>query len=268
MKVAGFSLIWLLATTMTANALLSTHQTDASSTAHSDSITPAAIPFKDHSTPPSPVIAPTLQPFVAKYESKWDLGWFSIQIKGSRILKQLKDGNWQLTFDADSSAASLQETSVFELINGQIQPLTYNYKVTGLVTEPDRSLEFLPTKETVRDHKKRKDVTNQWAPGIQDAQTYMLQASLDLATHPTLPLSYPVFEKKKTKVFNFEVVGEEIIKTKAGKLATVKIQQVRKDNRRVTVWLAKDKQFLLVRLVDKKNGKTRYKIDLVAIESM
>jgi len=207
-----------------------------------------------------------LTPFTARYTSEWNLGWFSIDIKGSRKLEQQEDGHWKLTFKADSSAATLLEESIFDLENGQIQPLEYRYKVSGLVTEPDRSLEFLPNTEIIRDHKKKKDHTNQWAPGIQDAQTYMLQASLDLSLHPTLPLSYPVFEKKKTKVFNFEIIGEEVIKTRAGKLNTVKIQQVRKDNRKVTVWLLKDKQFLLARLVDKKNGKTRYKIDLVAID--
>ena len=208
----------------------------------------------------------TLTPFNARYESEWNLGWFSIDIKGSRQLKRLDNDRWELVFEADSSAASLKEVSVFSVDDGQIQPLEYRYQVSGLVTEPDRSLEFRPDDEIIRDHKKNKDHTNQWAPGIQDAQTYMLQASLDLMLHPTLPLSYPVFEKKRTKVFNFEIVGEEIIKTRAGKLNTIKIQQVRKDNRRVTVWLIKDKQFLLARLVDKQNGKTRYKIDLVAID--
>ena len=208
-----------------------------------------------------------LRPFVARYKSEWDVGWFSIDIKGTRTLKQLENGHWQLIFKADSSAAALKEVSRFEVTDGQIQPLEYEYQVSGLVTEPDRHLEFIPTQEIVRDHKKKRDHTNQWAPGIQDAQTYMLQASLDLTLHPTLPLSYPVFEKKKTKLFNFEIVGEEVIKTQIGKLNTVKIKQVRKDSREVTVWLAKDHQYLLARLVDKKKGKTRYRIDLVGIDS-
>ena len=209
----------------------------------------------------------TLKPFVARYKSEWDVGFFSLDIKGTRRLEQLESGKWKLTFKADSSAASLKEVSTFELIDGQIQPLEYTYQVSGLVTEPDRHLEFDPAEEVVRDHKKNRDLTNQWAPGIQDAQTYMLQASLDLSLHPTLPLSYPVFEKKKTKLFNFEVVGEETIKTKIGKVNTVKIRQIRKDNREVIVWLDKDRQYLLARLIDKKKGKTRYRIDLVGIDS-
>ena len=214
------------------------------------------------STPSTSALpASTLAPFTARYKSEWDVGFFSIDIEGTRSLEQLSDGQWRLTFKADSSAASLKEISTFELADGQIQPLDYQYQVSGLVTEPNRHLQFLPMQEIVRDHKKNRDHTN------QDAQTYMLQASLDLALHPTLPLSYPVFEKKKTKLFNFEIVGEEVIKSPLGKLNTVKIRQVRKDSREVIVWLDKDRQYLLARLIDKKKGKTRYRIDLVDIDS-
>jgi len=209
--------------------------------------------------------SPQLKPFTAHYKTEWKLGWFSIDIEASRTLRKLSNGHWQLVFDADSSAAGLTETSEFELADGQIYPLEYRYRATGLISEDDRTLIFAPELKMVRDLEKDKKYTQAWDNSVQDNLTYMVQAGLDLAAGKE-QLNYEVFEKKRSKDFEFKVLGEEKLQTRIGEIKTIKVKQIRKDkNREIYAWFAPEYNYQLIRLVDKEDGKTRYHIDITAI---
>ncbi|WP_430462876.1 DUF3108 domain-containing protein [Thalassolituus sp. LLYu03] len=210
--------------------------------------------------------ASTLLPFTATYRTEWKLGWFSINVDATRTLRKQPDGHWHLSFDAETGAAALRETSEFSVTNGRIQPLEYNYKASGLFNEPDRSLLFVPNLNLVKDIRNNKTYTNAWEGEVHDNLTYMLQAGLDLARGDE-EIAYTVFEKNKGKEFRFKVVGEEIIDTRIGKLRTVKVEQLRnKKSREVFAWYAIDRHYQLVQLRDKENGKTRYQIDITSLE--
>lgn len=208
-----------------------------------------------------------LMPFKARYTTEWKVGWFSIDVDATRELKQLDQQHWQLTFEAETSAAKLRESSRFTLTPEQrIQPLHYTYRASGLFNEDDRTLQFLPDTHSIRDQEKNKTYPQAWQDEIHDNLTYMLQAGLDLATGQQ-QFSYPVFEKNRNKPFRFEVIGEETLNTRAGKLETVKVRQIRKKkDREIIAWFAKDKHYLLVRLRDKKDGKKRYEINIRDIQ--
>ena len=208
-----------------------------------------------------------LKPFTANYTTQWKMGWFTIDIDAQRELKQLDDLRWQMTFEAETNAAKLVEKSVFKLTQGQrIQPLSYQYRASGLFNEPDRTLSFLPQNHTIQDQENNLIYDNIWQEEIHDNLSYMLQAGLDLAAGHT-EFTYPVFEKNKNKPFRFQVVGEEELNTPEGTLQTVKVQQIRrKKDREIFAWFAKDKNFLLVKLQDKKKGKTRYEINIKDIK--
>lgn len=204
-----------------------------------------------------------LQPFTARYSSEYDLGWFSLDIDAERKLEASDDGTWQLTFEAEASAASIREKSVFRLDGSRIHPLQYSYDAGGLITEDDQRLVFDYQDETVRDEKKQRSYSDKWQNDLQDKLTYMQQISIDLAAGND-ELSYQVFEKHRVREYAFEILGEEQLNTKVGTLNTLKLRQKRNDNREIVAWLAKDKDYLLVRLVDRKKGKKRYQIDLVS----
>lgn len=224
--------------------------------------TPAIAAGAAELRPPINSAPPTLTPFSADYRTEWKLGWFSIDIDAKRSLQRLANGNWFLSFEAETGAAALKETSEFSLKDGQIQPLEYHYDASGLFNEPDRSLLFLPPLRLVKDLKNNKNYPEAWQQEIQDNLTYMLQAGLDLAAGKT-ELAYTVFEKKRAKEFRFRVVGEEVINTRIGKLRTLKIEQIRdRKSREVFAWFAIDHHYNLVQLRDKENGKTRYQIDI------
>lgn len=232
--------------------------------------TPA--PSATNSTSPDSVQT-TLQPFFARYKTEWKLGWFSVDIEAERSLRQLASGHWLLSFEAETSAAALKETSEFSLNQGRIQPLEYRYRASGLFNEADRTLLFSPQLKLIKDLENNKDYPQAWEDEVQDNLTYMLQASLDLAQPDAAheqnadPLHYAVFEKKRVKDFQFRIIGEEQLNTKIGKLKTIKIEQVRqKKGREVFAWFAIERHYQLVRLVDKEKGKTRYQIDITDLK--
>ena len=68
-------------------------------------------------------------------------------------------------------------------------------------------------------------------------------------------MSYPVISRGKLKQYNYQIIGREVLNTPLGPLNTVKVQRVRKDNKRQTiVWLATDWDYLTVGLEQKENG--------------
>lgn len=211
------------------------------------------------------VVTADLVPFSAEYASEWKLGWFSVDVTAKRSLVKKPNGHWYFSFDADTRAAALQETSEFVVNQGQIQPLFYRYRASGLFNEDDRTLDFAPADKKVHDREKMKVYSQAWSNSVQDNQTYMLQAALDLGQGQQA-LSYEVFEKKRSKPFNFRVIGEEVLETPAGRFNAVKVQQIRKDkNREIFAWFAKDKHYVLLKLVDRKKGKKRYEINITKL---
>jgi hypothetical protein len=223
-------------------------------------ITPAPTtpaPSATNSTSPDSVQT-TLQPFFARYKTEWKLGWFSVDIEAERSLRQLASGHWLLSFEAETSAAALKETSEFSLNQGRIQPLEYRYRASGLFNEPDRTLLFSPDLKLVKDMENNKDYPQAWEDEVQDNLTYMLQASLDLAQPDAA---------HEQNADQFRIIGEEQLNTKIGKLKTIKIEQVRqKKGREVFAWFAIEHHYQLVRLVDKEKGKTRYQIDITDLK--
>lgn len=211
--------------------------------------------------------AEPLQPFTINYRSKYKAGWFSFNVDAKRTLEQVSDNVWRLSFLAEASIATLKETSLFSLVDGQIVPIDYDYQSSGLIDDENRDLNFLVDSQTIRDNNKNQDIQGQWQDGIQDNLTYMLQASFFLAKQQT-EFSLPVFEKKKTKMFAFQVVGEETIQLPAGTFKTLKVRQIRNDkNRKIHAWFAIQEGYPLIKLSDKKDGKERYRIEATNIKS-
>src|SRR5690554_3867854 len=101
--------------------------------------------FADESTlAKEPILAaePTLTPFSASYSTTYKLGWFTLNIDGKRVLKQLDNGHWQITFAASTSGASINEKSIFTVHNNQIVPIEYHYKTGGLLNKTPLNINF------------------------------------------------------------------------------------------------------------------------------
>lgn len=208
----------------------------------------------------------TLQPFTVHYKTRYEMGWFSFDIAGKRQLQQLDEQRWRFSFDAEASIATLHESSEFILQEQQIQPLYYRYQTTGLLDKPTQTVVFAPAQQLITDAQNNRLYPYIWQSGLQDNLSYMLQLSLDLAQGKT-ELSYPVFDKNKVREQRFAVMAEESLNTALGTLQTLKVQQVRDDNKRqIYAWFAPAQQYQMIRLAYYEKGKLRYQIDVSAIE--
>lgn len=206
-----------------------------------------------------------LIPYSIDYTSEYRIGWFSFDIDATRTLEQRSGNLWHVGFDAEASIASLHEESDFIFKDGQITPVNYRYRASGMIDEPDRTLHFIADTQSIEDLERDRDRDHHWQDGIQDNLTYMLQAGLELSAGQT-DFTLPVFEKSKTKPFRFRVVKKEEIKIKAGTFNAIKIEQVRDDKKReVHAWIADMPGYPLIRLRDKKDGKLRYQIQATKV---
>ena len=209
---------------------------------------------------------PVLTPFSASYSTSYKLGWFTLNIDGSRELKLLDNNQWQLTFNASTNGASINEKSIFDLTENQITPVEYHYKTGGLLNKTPLDIRFDNTGKSITDNNISKTYTDIWQKNIQDNLTYILQASIDLSQGKQ-ELHYPIFKGDYVKLYSFAVVGKEVINTSIGKLNCIKVERIGdKKDRTITAWFAIDYNFQLVRLNESKKGKTTYQIDISDLE--
>lgn len=210
-------------------------------------------------------ITPTLKPFRVQYRTRVKLGWIKLDVNATRTLKQLNNDEWEIRFDATASVGQINEYSRFRLMDNKIEPIIYRRRASGLIDKYNQTLEFNNDSQQIIDLETELPLPIQWQAGIQNDLTYMLQIILDLKNNKE-KFSYPVYQKNRIKVLNFGVTGREVIKTQAGIFETLKISQIRNDNKRVEAWFTDDDFHHFIRLLDQKDGEVRYRIDAVDIQ--
>src|SRR5690606_39602007 len=86
--------------------------------------------------------------------------------------------------------------------------------------------------------------------GMQDKSTYQLVLQHDVADGKK-SMSYQVIDGDEVETYDFRVLGEERVRTKAGLVDAIKVERVRdptQSSRKTVLWFAKDWDYLLVRL--------------------
>lgn len=201
-------------------------------------------------------------PSLYRAEYKADYKGFPVKATGIRELKKDKNGIYTLSSTATSFLATISESSAFKVIDQKITPIEYQYHRSGIGKKRDAVLNF--------DWQKMKVLNNvqsrPWQMAITDASmdklVYQLQMREDLMAIKASgqawpPLRYEIADGGKLKVYEFEVMGTEVIDTPIGKVDTLKIMRIKhRKNRETAFWLAPEYEFLLVRLQQLEgNGK-------------
>jgi hypothetical protein len=78
-------------------------------------------------------------------------------------------------------------------------------------------------------------------------------------------MSYQVVDGDEIEVYDFRVLGEERVRTKAGLIDAIKVERVRdptQSSRKTVLWFAKDWDYLLVRLHQVEKDGKEYQIML------
>ena len=209
-----------------------------------------------------PAAAFELQPFTASYTADWK----QLPISGSaeRNLKALDNGRWELEFEASMLVAGLTEVSVFTLEKGTFLPLSYHFSRSGIGKSKEINLDFDWQQKQVMGTHRDESVHLPLNRALLDKSTYQLALQQDAADGMT-SMTYQVVDGDEVETYDFRVLGEERVRTKAGLIDAIKVERVRdptKSSRKTILWLAKDWNFLLVRLHQVEKDGKEYQIML------
>lgn len=206
------------------------------------------------------------RPFEARYQAK-ALG---MTAGASRRQTATNDGNFLLENRLSltilgANVGTVVEATEFQWQDGRIQPLHYRYDQSG-VSSSRETIAFDWTQN--RAHSSSDD--GSWdfdiSPGLLDKLSYSVQMAEDMQQPGQTEFHYQVLDEDEIKEHIYRISAEEVLNTPLGKLNTVKIERVREDDspRRTTVWLARDWDYLLVRLEQVSRSGTATELTLEA----
>lgn len=209
-----------------------------------------------------PVFATPLQPFSASYTADWK----QLPVSGSaeRSLKAEGDDRWVLNFEASMLVASLTEESTFRVDNQTLLPLTYRLTRSGLGKGKSVEQTFDWEQKQVLGNDRGDEVRLPLNRGLLDKSTYQVALQQDVAAGKQ-SMSYQVVDGDEIETYDFRVLGEEVVRTRAGLIDAIKVERVRdptQSARKTVLWFAQDWGYLLVRLHQVEKDGKEYQIML------
>lgn len=192
------------------------------------------------------------------FDNEYRAKLYGFNIVVTNRLTKGADGNYDLLFRAESMLGSITEKSHLAWNHEQqtVTPLKYTYARRGLGKDRNAELTFDWPNKNVTNHVQKTRWDMDITQKVQDKLSYQLQMQQDLRNgHKNF--EYQIADGGHLKKYKFTTVGEEMLDTPLGKVNTVKIKRSREDHDRVTyAWLAKDFDYLLVRLQQEEKGET------------
>ena len=188
----------------------------------------------------------TLRPYEAEYVMKSH----GFTLRCHRSLSA-EGQQWLLSQDASHWLVSIEESSSLFMADNQIKALDYSYHRGG-VGGKDIRMSYDYQKQTLTEHyAKRAPLTKPLGETLHNKLSYQLQMRLDMARLGSNygSQTYAFFERGKVRSYQFEYQGEEVINTPAGRYQTSRLQRQQPDKERTTtIWLAKDWDYLIVKI--------------------
>ncbi|MCQ4241692.1 DUF3108 domain-containing protein [Stutzerimonas stutzeri] len=203
-----------------------------------------------------PASALDLKPFSATYTADWK----QVPVSGTaqRSLEKIDDSVWRLDFEASMLVASFNERSTFTLEGETFLPQSYRLKRSGLGKGKTIKHNFDWDAKQVIGEDRGDEVKLPLNRGLLDKSTYQIALQHAVAAGEK-SMSYQVVDGDEIETYDFRVLGEEQVSTKAGKVDAIKVERVRdptQSKRQTILWFATDWDYLLVRLHQiEKDGK-------------
>ncbi len=194
---------------------------------------------------------------------------YSILMKGAKIANmsrkftRSKDGIYQYHSETRTTGLislfrkdHIIETSRWRIDENKIIPIDYFYDHSGGKKNRKVKIAFDWQSNKITNSIDGSSWKMPATPNVMDKLLYQLAIMYDLKAGKE-DLLYTVADGGKTKVYNFEFLGDETIKTPIGELQTVKLERHKPNSRRKsTLWCAKNLGYLPVRVENiEKDGK-------------
>lgn len=201
---------------------------------------------------------PTLaEPAIYRAEYVAEYQGLPVRARGIREFTSLGDNRYRLVSSATSLFANVTESTEFMREGDALTPLNYEYHRKGMGKNEHKSLHFDWEQERLF----HEDSSSALARNTLDKLAYQYKLRTDVAAAikagmPTTELSYHIADEEKRKTYDFRITGEEMLETPVGSLRTVRVERVRDNEERQTIfWLAADHEFLLIRLIQLEDKK-------------
>lgn len=190
------------------------------------------------------------------FDNQYKAKLYGFNITVTNRLTQSATNQYDLLFKFDSMIGTITETSAMQWDPAKqtIKPLHYLYKRRGLGKDRDADLSFDWNKKTVTNKVQQTNWQMDITQRVQDKLSYQIQLQQDLLSG-LKNFSYQIADGGHLKEYKFVTLGEEVLDTPLGKVNTVKVKRSRDNDKRITyAWLAKDWNYLLVRLQQEEKG--------------
>ncbi|MFC4699300.1 DUF3108 domain-containing protein [Glaciecola siphonariae] len=240
-----------------------TSQSSEQSSAQSNAIAPEA-ETQPKAQSAAEIISPFTSTFIAYYDGD-DVGEAKLSLKTLEAISEntSHSSKYELNYASTVSKFFLSdrryETSVFELQDNQLIPITYQYKREG--TGSNKSLRVSFDKDSdkiwVND-----EAQYDWNDEM-DNQLFRVDLSRKLQAGET-DVSYDFINYRgERRNYQLQVIGADSLTLPYGKINALKVKINRDSKKRVTfAWFAPDLDYTLVRLQQFKNGKEQGDIKL------
>ncbi|EIJ43027.1 Protein of unknown function (DUF3108) [Beggiatoa alba B18LD] len=183
--------------------------------------------------------------------------------EGTRRLSRLADGRYY--FEAQSHTVgvaalfrddTLEEKSIFELIDNQARPLEYVYNQSS-----SRKPKFVHIKFDWANHLAKNIAPDKpWEIPIENGTVDMMLYQVILMQELQAgkrDLQYRIVDKGEVKTYIPRYLGDEQIDTGIGKLQTLKYERISENGKRkTTIWAAPKLHYLPVRVEHEERGDT------------
>ena len=208
--------------------------------------------------------------FVAEYSlQKFGLD----SAKASISLKKNQDGSWLYHSQTETQGLvsifrkdKISEHTLLKEINGQIVPVSYEYRHTGGKKNRDQTIQFDWQKQQADSMVSGEASTIAITTGVVDNFSLQLDLMNDLQAGKK-PLLYHVLNKGEIKPYEFKILGHEVIETDAGEYKTVKLIRSRKDSKRRTLmWAAPALHYLPVQITHIETDDSHFTLLLESIK--
>lgn len=163
------------------------------------------------------------------------------------------------------ASGRIQEQASGEVYEGAIRPLQYDRQLDAGRKSSHMQLRFDWPAGQVEARHNADQATLPLAPGMVDPLSLQLLVMGDLQ-RGQVPPQYRLVDKTEIKTYQIRNQGEETLSTPLGELRTVRINQYTPGKTRMTTfWVAPDRQFLLVRIAQEKDGKEELRMEIRAV---
>lgn len=148
-----------------------------------------------------------------------------------------------------ASVGSVTETSEFRWHSDSLQPLHYQYDQTGISSRVE-IIDFNWDTHTALSTFGTESLEVAMPDDVLDKLNFSVELGRDVAQKAQKEFTYHVMDSDEIDTHVYRIEAEETITTPAGNLRTVKLERIRSGDskRRTTVWLARDWDYLLVKL--------------------